>query len=151
MKSIYLTILLILVSSSIAVSQSSIDLGTKAEKIDQFVSLLGSEEQFENFVNSGMDMIIEKYKNNLSEQDKKILLEESVNMVKKFLENDLRRIYDKYLTEKELDDLIDFYSSETGRRFRLIQPSLTAEIQKVMVEKYTEEFTEIITERLSSN
>ena len=62
----------------------------------------------------------------------------------------MKNIYDKYLTEQELDDLIAFYSSETGRRFRQVQPMISQEINQVMINKYMTEFKEVIAKRLTS-
>ena len=147
----FILILLVgLLSPYLSSSQSQVQ-SEKSIKIDQLIKILGSEEQYQAFINVGLSNLVEKYGSKLAETDKKILREESVNLVKRFLENDMKSIYDKYLTEQELEDLIIFYSSETGRRFRQIQPMISQEINQVMMSKYMGEFKEVIAARLTAN
>ncbi len=122
----------------------------KARKINELIQVLGSEEQYQSFINVGLENLVAKYGSQLAETDKQILREEAIQLVRTFMENDMKRIYDKYLTEKEIDDLIAFYSSDTGRRFRQIQPMISQEINQVMLTKYLNDFKEIIAARLTS-
>lgn len=46
---------------------------------------------------------------------------------KKFIEELIYPLYDKYFTEKELSDLLVFYKSETGRKFISVTPQLVAD------------------------
>jgi len=147
MKTIY-TILFLSLSLNFSFAQAINS--SKADKIDQLIKVLGSEEQYQSFINVGLDNLVAKYGPQLAETDKQILREEALNLVKTFMENDMKNIYDKYLTEQELDDLIAFYSSETGRRFRQVQPMISQEINQVMINKYMTEFKEVIAKRLTS-
>ena len=121
------------------IGQGSISV-SKSEKIDQLISIVGSKQQYESFATVGVNALVAKYGKELTESDKEIMKEESISLVKRFLETDMKNIYDKYLTETEIEDLINFYSSETGRRFRQIQPLITQEISSVKMNKYMEEF-----------
>ncbi len=132
-------------------AQQALEKTSKDKKIEELIQILGSEEQYQAFINVGLDNIISKYGDKLSESNVKILREESINLVKNFLDNDLKSIYSKFLTEKEIEDLIAFYSSETGIRFRQMQPLITQEINQVMISKYMGEFQNNIAEKLKQN
>ncbi|MEL6988085.1 MAG: DUF2059 domain-containing protein [Bacteroidota bacterium] len=116
------------------------NLSSKNQKINELIQLIGSKDQYDNFINTGMKVILKKYENNLTESDVAILKQGAIDLVDTFLKNDLRNIYAKFLTEAEVCDLIDFYKSETGQRFRKIQPMIGAEIQEVIMTKYVEDF-----------
>ncbi|WP_235297465.1 DUF2059 domain-containing protein [Portibacter marinus] len=132
-------------------SQSPVQKTSKEKKIDELVEILGSEEQYQAFINVGLDNLIKKYGDNLTDSNIKLMREESLDLVHRFLENDLKVIYAKYLTENEIQDLIDFYGSETGKRFRQMQPLITQEINQLMMTKYMEEFKVNIAEKLRQN
>lgn len=139
----------VLVTSSL-VAQDSAAVELKEKKIDELIEILGSKEQYEAFINVGLDNILKKYGNKLTESNVKILREESLQLIQTFLQTDLKRIYSKYLSANEIQDLIDFYSSPTGMRFRQMQPLITTEINQVMVNKYMEAFKENIASKLKS-
>ncbi len=142
---------LFLLSASFLMSQSPVQKTSKEKKIDELVEILGSEEQYQAFINVGLDNLIKKYGDNLTDSNIKLMREESLDLVHRFLENDLKVIYAKYLTENEIQDLIDFYGSETGKRFRQMQPLITQEINQLMMTKYMEEFKVNIAEKLRQN
>lgn len=123
---------------------------SKDQKIDQLMDILGSEEQYQAFINVGLDNLIKKYGSKLTDSKVKLLREESLQMIQRFLETDMKAIYGKYLAEREIDDLIAFYSSETGKRFRQMQPLITQEINQVMMNKYMEEFKDNIAKQLQA-
>ena len=139
MRKTILFIGLLLVSSGIF-AQEVTSISSKDQKINQLIDILGSEEQYQAFINVGLDNLIKKYGSKLTDSNVKILREESLQMIQRFLDTDMKAIYSKYLSEKEIDDLITFYSSETGKRFRQMQPLITTEINQVMMNKYMEEF-----------
>lgn len=151
MNRFLIVLVTLFVSFNIAIAQQAEEVQTmssKDQKIEELMEILGSEEQYQAYINVGLDNLIKKYGSQITESNAKILREESIEMVKRFLDTDMKRIYSKYLTEKEIVDLIAFYNSETGHRFRQIQPLITQEINQVMVNKYMEEFKVNLAEKL---
>lgn len=146
----YVMLLFFVLVTSSLVAQDSAAVELKEKKIDELIEILGSKEQYEAFINVGLDNILKKYGNKLTESNVKILREESLQLIQTFLKTDLKRIYSKYLSANEIQDLIDFYSSPTGMRFRQMQPLITTEINQVMVNKYMEAFKENIASKLKS-
>ena len=151
MNRFFIVIITLFISFNIAIAQEEEEaqaFSTKDQKIEELMEILGSEEQYQAYISIGLDNLIKKYGSELTESNARILREESVAMVKKFLDTDMKRIYSKYLTEKEIVDLIAFYNSETGQRFRQMQPIITTEIQAVLMTKYMEDFKASLAEKL---
>lgn len=63
---------------------------------------------------------------------------------KKMINEDLFSIYDKYLTQNEINDLINFYKTPTGQKFLKIIPEMQKEIMTVMYQKYMPELQKSI-------
>jgi hypothetical protein len=63
---------------------------------------------------------------------------------KKMINEDIVTIYDKYLTQNEINDLISFYKTTTGQKFIKIMPEMQKEIMTVMYQKYMPELQKSI-------
>jgi len=60
-------------------------------------------------------------------------------IMKKMLDEDIVSLYDKYFTQKEINDLIKFYKSPTGQKFVNVTPELSKELALIMMQKYVPE------------
>lgn len=65
---------------------------------------------------------------------------------KKYVEELMYPIYDKYFTEKELGELITFYKSETGQKFISVTPELVAESNKITETKLLPQILSLVDE-----
>lgn len=65
---------------------------------------------------------------------------------KKYVEDLLYPIYDKFFTEKELTDLIAFYKSETGQKFISVTPQLVEETNKITQSKLLPQVLNLVEE-----
>ena len=72
------------------------------------------------------------------------LIEERINFPK-FIEDISYQLYDKYFTEQELKDLIDFYKSPTGKKATAIVPKLFAESMELASVALQPKLQEVIT------
>lgn len=61
---------------------------------------------------------------------------ETSAITKKMFEEDLPAVYEKYFTEEEVNDLILFYESTTGKKLLEKTPEMTGEIMSIMSTKY---------------
>ena len=61
---------------------------------------------------------------------------ETSAITKKMFEEDLPSVYEKYFTEEEVNDLILFYESPTGKKLLEQTPEMTGEIMSIMSTKY---------------
>lgn len=95
----------------------------KQEKIRQLLVLMDSARQGEQAV----DMMIETMKPMSSETPDEFWAELKKSIAVDELMNLIAPIYDEHLTEKEIDDLIAFYSSPSGRSYVQKQPAIMQE------------------------
>ena len=61
---------------------------------------------------------------------------ETSAITKKMFEEDLPSVYEKYFTEEEVNELIQFYESPTGKKLLEQTPEMTGEIMSIMSTKY---------------
>jgi hypothetical protein len=72
------------------------------------------------------------------------MMESVKEISKKMINEDMVTIYDKYLTQNEINDLISFYKTPTGQKFIKIMPEMQKEIMTVMYQKYMPEILKSI-------
>lgn len=65
---------------------------------------------------------------------------------KKYVEDLIYPIYDKYFSEKELSELVTFYKSETGQKFISVTPELVAESNKITETKLLPQILSLVDE-----
>jgi len=66
--------------------------------------------------------------------------------VKKYVEELIYPIYDKYFSEKELSELLAFYKSESGQKFISVMPELVAETNKITEKKLLPQILSLVDE-----
>jgi hypothetical protein len=114
---------------------------TKQEKILKYISIVNSEEM----INKGFDGMLQFMKQQTSkdltkeQQDKfsTFLMEETKNMAKRALTEFYPKVYDKFFTENEIDELLKFYQSPTGQKYLKVTPDIQTEyMQNFMTVEY---------------
>ena len=64
-------------------------------------------------------------------------------MNKNFLEKEVIPVYNKHFSHKEIKSLIEFYTSDVGKKTLNVTPLILGELMKVLMEKYLPEITKI--------
>jgi len=114
---------------------------TKQEKILMYISIVNSEEM----INKGFDGMLQFMKQQTSkdltkeQQDEfsTFLMDETKKMAKKALTEFYPKVYDKYFTDDEIDELLKFYQSPTGQKFVKVTPDIQTEyMQNFMTVEY---------------
>jgi len=114
---------------------------TKQEKILKYISIVNSEEM----INKGFDGMLQFMKQQTSkdltkeQQDEfsTFMMDETKNMAKKALTEFYPKVYDKYFTDNEIDELLKFYQSPTGQKFIKVTPDIQTEyMQNFMTVEY---------------
>jgi uncharacterized protein len=118
---------LILIICIIFTSQSYSQSESKKAKILEMISLTGADKLGIQMFNSMIDSF--KKSNQNVPEEFWIELEKEVDaneLVQLYIP-----IYDKYYTEEDLENLIVFYKSPTGRKVTSIMPTMVAESMEV--------------------
>ena len=116
---ITLTAALILFCFCNAFSQSP----EKSEMILKYLDAAGTTKIF----NTMMDIFIETYKKSYSSVDTTFWNEFRKELTADGLIQLMLPVYDKYLTDKDLDALITFYTSPAGKKLAEVQPLMVRE------------------------
>jgi len=135
------------------VSLASCQLNAKS-KHDKIVELL-EIMQSEKMIDKTFSNMIEVFKNQpgeeLNKEQEEELLVFSMNemkaIAKKAIEEDYPAIYDKYFSEKEIDELINFYQSSAGQKYLKAMPEIQKDFMQVMMRKYMPEFKKKMEEK----
>jgi hypothetical protein len=77
------------------------------------------------------------------------VLSETTAIAKKMLNEDLPSIYEKHFTSEEINDLILFYESPTGKKMLEKTPEIGGEIMNIMTAKYMPGFSQKINEKMT--
>ncbi len=64
-------------------------------------------------------------------------MESSKKIAMKLLNEDMVEIYDKYFTQQEIDDYIEFYKTKSGQKMIQTIPDIQKDIMSAMSAKYT--------------
>lgn len=124
MKKNLITILLI-VFSVFTYSQNQVN--TKNEKIKSLMTLTGSG----NLGVSMIDTMIESFKKTMPEVPNEFWIEFRKEVNAEEIVNLMIPIYDKYFTEKEVDELIAFYNTPIGKKMISTLPTIMKESMEV--------------------
>ncbi len=122
MKIILIIILFLTLSNQISFSQSD----SFNVKLKTLIELNGGEKAFKSAVN----MMLSQFKNSKSNVPEEFWDDFEKEMLTTSIDDLVQLIapvYNKYLTEKELDDIINFYNTPTGKKFGDLTPSITQE------------------------
>jgi uncharacterized protein len=146
----------LLVASFVLVSFSTIFGQKKQEDIKKLFSIMQSEKMMDAMYENIVSSFSEYAKTQFSDEsgaDKmedylKFVMEESKAMLKRLMEEDMVSIYDGYFSEKEIDDLIEFYQSSTGKKFLKSSPDIMKETMDIMLTKYLPEMQSRLMEKL---
>jgi hypothetical protein len=107
---------------------------TKQEKILKYISIVNSEEM----INKGFDGMLQFMKQQSSneftqeQQDEfsTYLIEEIKILTKRAVTEFYPKVYDKYFSESDIDELLKFYQSPTGQKLIKVSPDIQMEFMQ---------------------
>ena len=99
----------------------------KNEKIMELMEVMGTKQNLHNILNTMVVQYKSSYPNISSEFWKKAISEENVND----LFNRMIPLYSKYYNEKEINDLIVFYKTPTGKKMVETMPQVMNESMQI--------------------
>lgn len=117
---------------------------SKKEKVRELITLMKQDSLMDKMMDSMMPSF---GLTELSESEKmKKVMKSMKAIMKKFVDDDMVNIYDKYFTEAELNDFITFYKSPSGQKFMKMQPDIQKEVMDIMMGKYMPDIMKAIEE-----
>lgn len=126
----------ILLSIILTVTAFTVRSQTKQESIKELFSLMKTESMFDNLAIPFQGL----QKDSTSKGLNSSFMNSFKPMLKKIMDEDMVALYDKYYSQKEINDIIRFYKSKTGQKMITTTPELQKEIMKIVQTKYMAEF-----------
>ena len=125
---------------------------TKQESIKELFQLMRSDSLTDRMFSAMIPAIQKQAQGQIKDSatlahsnEMMVTMMQSVKEIsKKMINEDMVTIYDKYLTQNEINDLISFYKTPTGQKFIKIMPEMQKEIMTVMYQKYMPEILKSI-------
>jgi hypothetical protein len=65
-------------------------------------------------------------------------------IMKKMMDEDMVALYDKYFSQKEINDYIAFYKTPSGQKFIKVTPDISKDLMMIMMQKYVPQIQEAI-------
>lgn len=145
-------ILLLLFGSLFAINSLAQDTQDEAKRADikKMIYLLNSDKLIDGITNNMLNLLKQQAQTQMKDEKQRKVFEEYSEFLvaetkilsKKLIDEESVNIYDKYLTHKEVKDLIKFYKTKTGQKFIQVTPEISSDLMKAMSEKYLPEFQE---------
>ena len=118
---------------------------TKQESIKQLFHLMKTDSITEKMFTSILSPMINQMqlKDSVSQANFKEKMNTMMQIMKnistKMLNEDMIILYDKYFTQDEIFDFINFYKTPSGQKLINSTPEMTKEIMNIMMQKYMPE------------
>jgi len=109
---------------------------TKQESIKELFSLMKTEAMFDKLVIPFQGL----QKDSISKGLTGSIMNSVKPMIKKFMDEDMVGIYDKYYTQQEIKDMISFYQSKTGQKILTTTADIQNEVMNIVQTKFMGEF-----------
>ncbi len=130
----------------------------KEESIKELFHIMKQDSLMDKMFNSFIPTINAQMKKQYPDTDSMMknhydkIEENSINVMKtimkKMLHEDIIPLYDKYFTQKDINDLIKFYKTPTGQKFINVTPELSKDLAVIMMQKYLPEAKKAMKEKL---
>lgn len=136
----------ILLSIILTVTSFTVFSQPKHESIRELFRLMKAESMFDNIAASfqGLDM------DSTSKGFNSSFLNAAKPLLKKIMDEDMVALYDKYYSQKEINDFIRFYKSKTGQKMINTGPELQKEIMAITQTKFVPELMREFTKSSTS-
>jgi uncharacterized protein len=144
-------VLMICIPSLMSYSQ------TKQESIKELFHIMQQDSLMDKTFSSMVPAMMEQMKsqhpikdslaNARSNEMMKSTMKATRVILKKMMDNDMVTLYDKYFSQKEINDYIAFYKSDSGKKFIKVTPDLSKDLMMIMMQKYVPEIQNTIKEQ----
>lgn len=142
MKKVIL-VLMICIPSLMGYSQ------TKQESIKELFHVMQQDSIMDKMFNSMIPSMINQMKSQHPENDSlsnarsnelmKAMMQTTRLIMKKMMDEDMVALYDKYFSQKEINDYIAFYKTPSGQKFIKVTPDISKDLMGIMMQKYVPE------------
>jgi hypothetical protein len=142
MKKVIL-VLMICIPSLMGYSQ------TKQESIKELFHVMQQDSIMDKMFSSMIPSMIEQMKsqhpmndsleNARSNELMKATMQSTRLILKKMMDEDMVALYDKYFSQKEINDYIAFYKTPSGQKFIKVTPDISKDLMGIMMQKYVPE------------
>lgn len=128
--------------------------------IKRLLEVMNSEQISEAMLNSMVPVLKQRINSRIKENSAKekidkmmddftdAMMEEMKELSRKLNDVELVNIYDKHFTHGEIQDLIEFYESPTGKKILEKNPEITKELMSSMMTKYMPEIQKNLNKKL---
>lgn len=143
-------ILCLFIAASMA-AQAQEDSTVKVEKVKQLMVVMQQDsvmiktmqavsssmaQNLSSLYEDGMNEKEEETMRKIQEKYFASVMDESTDMALKFLNNDMVHLYAKYFSLEDIDNMIEFYQSKTGKKLLHESPNISKEAMNIMMQKY---------------
>jgi hypothetical protein len=120
----------------------------KAADIKKLFELMKTDKMMDSMMENMIPMFQNTARRKISGDDEKekfsqyssFLTNETKELSKKILNEEMPKIYEKYFDQKDIKNLIKFYESATGQKMLEKTPEISKEMMDLMTTKYLPEF-----------
>lgn len=124
----------------------SIQAKTKQENIKELFTLMQTDSMAIKMMNSMIPMLTNPA-STLQDSTARVQREALLNKVttvmlditKRLIDEDMTALYDKYFSEKDINELLVFYKSDAGKKLVKVTPDLNKEMVTILLTKYLPE------------
>jgi uncharacterized protein len=107
---------------------------TKQEKINKLISIINSEEMTDKMFGNMLQIMKQQSSKDLTQEQQDelsaFIISEFKTMIHKAVNESFPKIYDKYLTENDIDGLTEFYQSPVGQKYLKVAPDIQMELMR---------------------
>ena len=137
MKKLFLPVILVIFMSFNLSAQ------TKKDKIVQLFELMNSDKMINGMVDNMSKMFQNQAselknakKDSIQQEYFSYVMSETKEFIRKLINEDMVKIYDKYFTEPEIQKYIEFYNSPEGKKFIEQSPSIQNDLMTNVINNY---------------
>ena len=128
------------------------------EKVLELIEVMQADKMIGQMMDQMIPMMQQQMKSNLKTEEQKqklekvntIVLEEAKIFTNNIVNGSMVDIYAKYFSEKDINYMIDFYKSETGKKLLELTPTITKELMEKMMQDEMPTFQQKIKERIAA-
>ncbi|MDO3695811.1 DUF2059 domain-containing protein [Wenyingzhuangia sp. chi5] len=127
------------------------------EKVLELIDVMQADKMISQMMDQMIPMMQQQMKSSLKteEQEQKIekvntiVLEEAKNFTNNIVNGAMVDIYAKYFSENDINYMIGFYKSETGKKLLKLTPTISKELMEKMMQDEMSTFQQKIKERIA--
>jgi uncharacterized protein len=141
MKKIIIISVLIMGFSNVSFSQD------KSTDLKRLFTLMNTDKMVDAIMNNIIPILKKQANDQIQGPEAKekfdmyieFMMNETRELSKKLINEEMVQIYDNHFTHQEIKDLIAFYESSTGQKMLEVTPEISKDLMNAMSEKYMPE------------